>query len=101
MIARYGGEEFIVLLPGLDLAQAKQLAEQLRVAVSGLQIPHAHSPSGHVSISLGVAANRPHPNMRVESLIHQADNALYTAKRLGRNRVCSTPEEPLDTDPKG
>ncbi|WP_354409872.1 GGDEF domain-containing protein [Marinobacterium sp. MBR-111] len=87
MIARYGGEEFIVLLPGLDLSHAKQLAEQLRAAVAGLRIPHAHGPTGHVSISLGVASNRPHLNMRVETLIHRADNALYAAKSSGRNRV--------------
>jgi diguanylate cyclase (GGDEF)-like protein len=87
MIARYGGEEFIILLPGLDLSHAKQLAEQLRAAVAGLRIPHAHGPTGHVSISLGVASNRPHLNMRVETLIHRADNALYAAKSSGRNRV--------------
>ena len=87
MIARYGGEEFIVLLPGLDLSHAKQLAEQLRAAVAGLRIPHAHGPTGHVSISLGVASNRPHLNMRVETLIHRADDALYAAKSSGRNRV--------------
>lgn len=98
MIARYGGEEFIVLLPGLDLSQAKKLAEQLRAAVAKLGIPHAHGPAGHVSISLGVASYRPHPNMRVETLIHQADSALYTAKKLGRNRVCSAPEGPLEQD---
>jgi diguanylate cyclase (GGDEF)-like protein len=87
MIARYGGEEFIILLPGLDLSHAKQLAEQLRAAVAGLRIPHAHGPTGYVSISLGVASNRPHLNMRVETLIHRADNALYAAKSSGRNRV--------------
>ncbi len=88
MIARYGGEEFILLLPGLDLQQAGKMAEHLRAAVALLDIPHKHAPGGQVSISLGVVARVPHPNMRVEMLIHDADDALYRAKAQGRDRVC-------------
>lgn len=88
MIARYGGEEFILLLPGLDLQQAGQLAERLRTAVVALDIPHQYAPRGCVSVSLGVAATIPHEGMRVEMLIHAADGALYRAKEQGRNRIC-------------
>ncbi|GAA0784064.1 GGDEF domain-containing protein [Marinobacterium sediminicola] len=92
IIARYGGEEFIILLPGLDLQQAAQLAEKLRSVVYALNIPH-HSPSGRVTISLGVAAEVPCQERRMESLVHDADQALYSAKDQGRNRVClSAPE---------
>ncbi len=88
MIARYGGEEFILLLPGLDLQQAGQMAERLRASVAALDIPHQHSPSGRVSVSLGIVARVPHAKMRVETLIHDADDALYRAKAEGRDRVC-------------
>ncbi len=92
MIARYGGEEFILLLPGLDLQQAGQMAERLRALVAALAIPHQHSPSGQVSISLGVVARVLHADMRVEALIHDADDALYQAKAQGRDRVCFSAE---------
>lgn len=53
--ARYGGEEFAVLLPGTDAAGALAIAEHLRSAVAALGIPHAGSPSGQVTASIGVA----------------------------------------------
>ncbi|GAA0700335.1 hypothetical protein GCM10009104_31600 [Marinobacterium maritimum] len=96
LIARYGGEEFILLLPGLDLQQAGQMAERLRDAVAALNISHPSSLSGCVSVSLGVVARVPHPNMRVEMLIHDADKALYMAKEQGRDRICFSAEGRTD-----
>lgn len=90
LIARYGGEEFILLLPGLTLEQAAQLAEQIRSAVWSLNIPH-HTPSGRVTISLGVASAIPSREDRMESLIRDADSALYQAKEQGRDRVSLWP----------
>ena len=90
LIARYGGEEFILLLPGLTLEQAAQLAEQIRSAVWSLNIPH-HTPSGRVTISLGVASAIPSREDRMESLIREADSALYQAKEQGRDRVSLWP----------
>jgi len=87
---RYGGEEFILLLPGLTLEQAAQLAEQIRSAVWSLNIPH-HTPSGRVTISLGVASAIPSREDRMESLIRDADSALYQAKEQGRDRVSLWP----------
>jgi diguanylate cyclase (GGDEF)-like protein len=86
--ARYGGEEFIVLVPGADHAEALAFAELLRCNCEALAIPHPASASGAVvTISLGVAALIPKEGMPMESLISQADAALYRAKHGGRNQV--------------
>ncbi len=86
LVARYGGEEFAVILPGADLKFAKNVAERVRTAVTALREPHAASPNGHVTISLGVAASNPGPGGS-DHLLEQADAALYQAKQAGRNRV--------------
>ncbi|MCK7575837.1 MAG: diguanylate cyclase [Chromatiales bacterium] len=86
--ARYGGEEFVVVLPNTTQAGALRVAERIRESVSGLGIWHPASPRGIVTISIGVAeerADRHDPDH--ESLIRRADEALYRAKELGRNRV--------------
>lgn len=89
LVARYGGEEFVVVLPGTDAGGARYLAERLRAGVEGLGIPHANSAAApHVTISLGVATAVPRRDASPESLIEAADEALYEAKREGRNRVC-------------
>ncbi|MET0518847.1 MAG: diguanylate cyclase, partial [Burkholderiaceae bacterium] len=88
LAARYGGEEFVVLLPGTDEAAARVVAEQLRAACEALEIPHPASPVGPViTLSLGVAACVPADDRTLESLIAEADAALYRAKQDGRNRV--------------
>lgn len=86
-IARYGGEEFLVVLPGLDVEQALGLAERMRQACEWRQMPHPANPAAPVvTISVGAAATIPLAGETVESLIHQADAALYRAKQEGRNR---------------
>ncbi|MGQ9558508.1 MAG: PAS domain S-box protein [Desulfurispora sp.] len=88
MAARYGGEEFVILLPGCDLDTARQIAENIRLAVQSLAIPHAASPvSPWVTISLGTATLVPREDIPPTELIAAADSALYRAKRNGRNRV--------------
>ncbi|MDH0864478.1 two-component regulator propeller domain-containing protein [Mitsuaria sp. GD03876] len=88
LAARYGGEEFIVLLPGADRAAALQIAEHIRAGIESLAMPHPASPAGPVvTVSLGVAACVPDEERTLESLIAEADDALYAAKREGRNRV--------------
>lgn len=90
MAARYGGEEFVVLMPYTDLAGATALAEQLRGAVQALALDHATSPvAPSVTISVGVAAEIPTAKVSPAALLAAADNALYSAKRRGRNRVVS------------
>jgi diguanylate cyclase (GGDEF)-like protein len=88
MAARYGGEEFALILPEMELADALQIAQTARATVAALKIPHARSPSGAwVSISGGVATLQ--NEMTAERLIRQADENLFAAKHLGRNRIVS------------
>ncbi|GAA0779460.1 hypothetical protein GCM10009108_17720 [Castellaniella ginsengisoli] len=87
LAARYGGEEFAVILPGLDVEAARNLAGQIRTRVEALAIPHAHGLSGRVTISIGVAEMDLDDAHAAETLVGQADAALYRAKDNGRNRV--------------
>lgn len=91
LAARYGGEEFAVIMPGADTAGAREVAEAIRTAVAALQIPHAASATGTVTISLGAATIHPAPadSGDASALIRQADALLYQSKSGGRNRVTS------------
>ena len=83
LCARWGGEEFLILLPDTDQIQAEAVAEKLR----GLIAHHSIAHQGHciaVTLSLGVAAYR--PGRTADDCIQAADDALYIAKRAGRNR---------------
>jgi diguanylate cyclase (GGDEF)-like protein len=86
--ARYGGEEFAMILPETELVGAVRIAEAARDAVGKLRIPHGHSPASlYVSISGGVAVVSTNIAATAEQLIKAADQTLYRAKLLGRNRV--------------
>jgi diguanylate cyclase (GGDEF)-like protein len=85
--ARYGGEEFALLLPGAGIEAAVAVAERLRHAVAALRIINAETPSGYLTISVGVAALDPGPGQSPPDLVAAADAALYGAKRQGRDRV--------------
>jgi diguanylate cyclase (GGDEF)-like protein len=88
LAARYGGEEFAVILPETDAAGARRVAESMRLAIAGLQLPHPTSPvSALLTISVGVATATREWRSSPEELIAAADQALYGAKRSGRNRV--------------
>jgi two-component system cell cycle response regulator len=87
-VARYGGEEFAAILPRTDLGGAMTVAERLRCEIQELGIVHPASPQGgSVTISLGVACQMPARSLTSSSVINAADQALYEAKRLGRNRL--------------
>jgi len=87
LVARYGGEEFCVLVQS-DAEHARTLAEQIRDKIEQLAIPHpASAVADHVTGSIGVAALVPSDETDPGSLIKRADDALYQAKRRGRNRV--------------
>jgi len=88
LVARYGGEEFAIILPLLEKDAALAAAENIRLAVWNLKIPHISSAiSDQLSVSLGVASADGVSPFSIQQLISAADNALYTAKHNGRNRV--------------
>lgn len=88
-ICRYGGDEFVALLPNTDATGARGLAEHLRAAVEALAIGHEYSSAAPVvTLSLGTATFDPvRDSEGALSLLRQADEALYAAKKAGRNRV--------------
>jgi diguanylate cyclase (GGDEF)-like protein len=88
LVARYGGEEMVVMLPGLDAARAKALAETMRQAVHDLALPHVGSVHKFVTLSAGVATYSPRRSVGGwRALIERADAALYRAKAKGRDFV--------------
>lgn len=91
LASRYGGEEFALILPEMDCDTACAVAEDIRTAVMGLRIAHGADGAGdHVTLSVGVASHIPgEADGGPDRLLGAADEALYAAKRLGRNRVVS------------
>lgn len=90
MAARYGGEEFALILVNSSEDHVQKLAEKLRRHVRELQIEHEGSESGgYLTISIGTAISNAPADDDYSSLISAADNALYEAKRAGRNQVKS------------
>jgi diguanylate cyclase (GGDEF)-like protein len=83
---RYGGEEFLMVFRDQRLDVASQAAERVRRAVEELGLPHPDGPAGVVTISVGVAELTPDLH-GADEWIHRADDALYRAKALGKNRV--------------
>lgn len=87
ILARYGGEEFVAILPDTDGQGALEVANSARDRIESLMLFHAGSDIGIVTVSCGVAtADWNDTNLTSEKLIDLSDQALYAAKRLGRNR---------------
>lgn len=86
-VARYGGEEFVVLLPGRDRAMAEHILQRLRLRVEALGMANRRSPHGVVTVSAGLAVRDEGEHGEKSALLNQADQALYAAKRAGRNCV--------------
>jgi two-component system, cell cycle response regulator len=88
-LGRYGGEEFSLGFPGVDDLNVRLATERMRQSVEALDIPTADpSQAIRITASFGAASLRRDSRETLSSLITRADNALYEAKRAGRNRVC-------------
>jgi diguanylate cyclase (GGDEF)-like protein len=86
LFTRYGGEEFAMIVPQTTKQECLQLTERMRKAISDLKIPFDSSISVSITVSIGVASI-PEDAATREELFFLADQALYAAKRAGRNRV--------------
>lgn len=89
VVARYGGEEFVVVLPDTDAAGAIELARSTCKYIEDAGLPHPTSPYEALTVSVGVAtaSTRADQDRGPIALLARADQALYEAKRLGRNRA--------------
>jgi diguanylate cyclase (GGDEF)-like protein len=88
LLFRIGGEEFMLLLPDTQEAAAAGVAEQLRASIAESQLLDGR----RVTVSVGVGELR--PGETVDSWMKHADDALYAAKKTGRNRVLRATEVP-------
>ena len=87
-VARFGGEEFVVVLPSTNRIGAERVAQKIQDAVYNAEIPYPGSPlSDRVTLSIGISTFSPQTDLHIDSGLFSADQALYQAKRNGRNCV--------------
>ena len=86
-LARYGGEEFVVILPETQLGDAVTFSEKLRAAIASAPVPIADGEELPLTVSVGAASLSHSEFSSAAEMIRAADQALYRAKRNGRNRV--------------
>jgi two-component system cell cycle response regulator len=100
MLARYGGEEFVVIMPTTASDVAAAVAERLRKSIEAEPFAAGDGqPALKVTVSIGVATTND-PMESAGSLLARADDALYAAKRGGRDRVCVAPQRAADEAPR-
>lgn len=85
-VARYGGEEFVLVLPSTSRTGAERVAQKIQEAIHEANIPYPGSPvSDRLTMSLGISTFSPQSDLHIDSGLFSADQALYQAKRIGRN----------------
>lgn len=87
LVARYGGEEFVLITPITEGDNALVIAQKICATLQALALPHALSEFGCVTASIGVASMVPRADVASDFLIKAADEALYKAKKQGRNQA--------------
>jgi diguanylate cyclase (GGDEF)-like protein len=92
---RYGGEEFLCVFPEQSLATGTLAVERMRISLKRLAIPHADNPFGVLTISAGMSVMDPGHIRSANEVLKEADEALYRAKQLGRNRVEQPVAQPV------
>lgn len=98
-VARFGGEEFVLLLPGVDMDEACDTAQQCLQRMREVALPHAASPvAAFVTLSIGVASRMPDGTASAAALINAADAAMYRAKSGGRARYEVASQQDWDID---
>ncbi|MEP4301678.1 MAG: GGDEF domain-containing protein, partial [Paraglaciecola sp.] len=85
-VARYGGEEFVCVLPGTNADNARDLSTDIINKLAQADIPHEYSDvAKHITFSIGIAISNAEQVLMPETIIKQADKALYSAKNSGKN----------------
>ena len=88
LVCRFGGEEFVVILEDTNLDGAKIIAEKIRKGVISLSLENKNSPTEkYLTISIGASSTNPDENCKPEQIVKIADEAMYEAKKNGKNRV--------------
>ena len=90
LVARYGGEEFLVLLPEMSADQSLAAAERMRAQIQASPVHIGEGmPPVAVTVSIGAATTTTASELTLDDLLARADQAVYRAKRAGRNRACA------------
>jgi polar amino acid transport system substrate-binding protein len=84
LLGRYGGEEFLIILPNTQVTQAEHVAEKIRATIEGMRFGEKGLC---VTVSQGICDTQVKVSKANESLLHNADFALYEAKKNGKNRT--------------
>ncbi|MCM0754296.1 GGDEF domain-containing protein [Desulfovibrio aminophilus] len=96
LAARIGGEEFALVLSGVGLVKSAEILGRILESFSGLRFEGAGGESFSVTFSVGIASYRGNVELAVSELVGLADEALYRAKRQGKNRVATAPLPDVD-----